>query len=207
MYAVHRKRADGSGVEEVAVEPGIIPKWPWDWSRDGKYVSLIQGTSPADNKVMIAPLSGDRKPFSPPSIPEDGVSRGGRFSPDGKWIAYSSLESGRAEVYVAPFPGTGAKWQLSSQGGSDPVWRGDGRELYYLGAAPEDWLMAVDVRAEGKALKFGAPHQLFQAHAQRSGKPFDTSRDGQRFAITMAAERPTKPIIVVTNWMSMLNKE
>jgi hypothetical protein len=134
---------------------------------------------------------------------------GGRFSPDGRWIAYQSNESGRNEVYVAPFPGPGGKWQLSTAGGAFPRWRRDGRELYYL--APDNKLMTALVSGEGSAFQVGVVRALFETRP-RSGVnlnayAYDVSADGQRFLVnTLMQEATSAPITIVVNWTAGLKK-
>ena len=116
-------------------------KWPSDWSKDGQYIAFTSSSSKTKLDLWVLPMFGDRKPipFLQTSFNEDGP----RFSPDGHFIAYYSDDSGPYEVYVQPFPASGAKWQISSGGGMQPRWRRDGKELFFM--APNRNLMAVDV--------------------------------------------------------------
>src|SRR5262249_415037 len=129
------------------------------------------------------------------------------FSPDGGWIAYQSNESGRFEIYVQPFPGPGGKWQLSTEGGSQPRWRRDGKELFYI--SPDNKLIAVPIRlsSAGKTVELGTPMPLFQTRIV--GEPgiilrthqYAVSPDGQRFLINVNAEEASVgPITVILNW-------
>ncbi len=136
-----------------------------------------------------------------------------KFSPDGRWIAYASNESGRPEVYVQPYPQATGKWQISTQGGNFPRWARSGKELLYLGADLS--VMAVDVQSDGAAFKAGTPRALFKTSAliqNHRGStidiPYDVSADGQRFLLN---ERLTPagqgaPITVVQNWTAALKK-
>ena len=134
----------------------------------------------------------------------------GEFSPDGRWIAYQSAETGRYEVYVRPFPAAVGKWQLSAGGGTNPRWRPDGKELFYL--APDRRLMAVELRSDGTTLEPSAPRTLFQTRI--SGplgggvrNNYAVSRDGQRFLIaTDEVDHRSSPIIVVLNWTALLEQ-
>ena len=136
----------------------------------------------------------------------------GKFSPDTHWIAYVSDESGRSEIYVQPFPapaGGGSKMQVSRDGGNQPRWRRDGKELFYL--ALDGRLMAVDV-TEGPIFKVGVAESLFQARVVHGRKesfldvlPWDVSPDGKRFLIEMV-KTPSAPLTVVLNWTAELKK-
>jgi Tol biopolymer transport system component len=148
------------------------------------------------------PLDGDKRPF--PVAQTGFVETDAQVSPDGKWVAYQSNESGRFEVYVQPFPGPGAKSQISAQGGVQVRWSADGKELFYL--TPDNRLMSVPVQVDEKAARFdvGAPVSLFAARL--SGSPqngfthqYVVSRDGRRFLIDALTEI-TSSITVVLNW-------
>jgi len=123
------------------------------------------------------------------------------FSPDGKWLAYTSNESGRTEVHVQPFPSGGGKYQVSRAGGLEPSWRGDGRELFYL--APGGAMMAVPIES-GKDFQFGTPQRLFETAitSTQNNNPYVVARDGQRFLIPVADRTEAPPITVLTNWMA-----
>ena len=129
----------------------------------------------------------------------------GDFSPDGRFVAYSSNESGRSEIYVQPYPGPGGRWQVSTAGGADPVWRRDGKELFYL--SPDRKLMAVAVKA-GATFEAEAPQALFDARIREDpDRHFDVSADGQRFLITMPlGDDSTPPITLVQNWTVLLRQ-
>lgn len=125
----------------------------------------------------------------------------GRFSPDGKWIAYQSDESGISEIYVQPYPATGAKWTISNGGGTMPAWRGDGKELFFRG--PDDAMVAVSMTL-GAAFDVGRPETLFTRPLQPGGifcNRYVVSSDGQRFLLNAATEkRAAAPFSVVLNW-------
>ena len=128
------------------------------------------------------------------------------FSPDGRLVAYSSNETGRHEIYVQTFPRSDRRWQVSTGGGYEPRWRGDGREVYYLSGDRK--LMAVTVNAGSS---FGVPRPLFQTQVPKGVNPltmnYVPSRDGQRFLVyTQTAEPPPNPITVVLNWTAALKK-
>ena len=131
-----------------------------------------------------------------------------RLSPDGKWIAYASDESGREEVYVQAFP-TGSKWPVSNRGGSHPRWRADGRELFYLGPGRSS-IMAATVRWSGPAFESDAPRQVITLTAALPAlvAPYDVSRDGSQFLVLEPAESPQEPtpLTVVVNWQARLKR-
>ena len=124
----------------------------------------------------------------------------GVFSPDGKWVAYDSDESGRLEVYVRPFPGPGAAWQVSTGGGTSPRWRADGRELYFM--APDSTLMAAPFNSHGSAFTAGKPQALFRTHIffAPSKQQYDVSRDGRFLVVTQLEDTSAEPIHILLNW-------
>ena len=206
-YGVRISRTDGSGGEEAFLPDDIMPKWPSDWSRDGKYMALTKGSSLVYGHLMIAPLSGNEKTFAPASVTEgDAVHRDPHFSPDGKWISYTSTDSGQSEVYVTPFPGLGAKTQISPEGGSAAVWRADGKEIFFLGPPPDNWMTVVPVSEKSGEIEFGKPQKLFVTRPSNRN-PFDVSPDGQRIAFVSAGDARPSPIVVVTNWTEALAKQ
>ena len=131
----------------------------------------------------------------------------GRFSPDGRWVAYTSNESTRTEIYVAPFPGPGGKRQVSTAGGTLPRWRRDGTEIFYL--TPDNKLMAAEVNGKGTSFEVGVVKPLFDARATTATArySYDVSADGQRFLInTFPEQAASEPITVVVNWTAGLPK-
>jgi Tol biopolymer transport system component len=129
----------------------------YDWSADGRFL-LYRNVDPiTGSDVWVLPLFGDRKPV--PVVQTAASEFGARFSPDGRWIAYHSNESGRNEIYVQPFPGPGPRLQISNEGGDTAQWRGDGRELFYVGL--DDRLMAAQLRVNGSRIEAGTPVPLF----------------------------------------------
>ncbi len=173
-----------------------------DWSPDGRYL-LYHDTPLSD--LWAVPLVGDQKPMLV-THSLSGRADQGQFSPDGRWIAYNTNESGRFEVKVVPFPPTGDKWQVSTEGGAQPTWRGDGRELYFL--RPDGTLMAVDVRP-GKLFEWGEAHPLFKTRLNvgYATEQYAPAPDGKKFiVVTPDSEVATAPFKVVLNWTSLLNK-
>ena len=206
-YGVRISRTDGSGGEQIFLPEDIMPKWPSDWSRDGKYMALTKGSSLMYGHLMIAPLAGGETAFAPASVTEgDAVHRDPHFSPDGKWISYTSTDSGQSEVYVTPFPGLGAKLQVSPEGGSAAVWRADGKEIFFLAPPPDNWMTVVPVSEKGDSIELGKPEKLFVTRPSNRN-PFDVSPNGQRIAFVSAGDARPSPIVVVTNWTEALAKQ
>jgi len=174
-----------------------------DWSRDGRYILFWNVTSQTGGDLWIVPAQGDHKPiaFANSAFNEQD----GAFSPDGRWIAYSSDESGRFQVYVQPFPPTGEKHPVSSAGGEQPRWREDGRELFFLAA--DGTMMAAPVRLSPR-FDADVAKPLFQTDIVMNGrKQYAVSSDGQRFLVNAAQPRAsTGPITVVVNWLSTIEK-
>ncbi len=150
---------------------------------------------------------GDKKPFlvvQPQS--QQGTIIFSRLSPDSKWLAYSSTESGREEVYVTPFPGGNGRWQVSQNGGTSPAWRADGKELYYAEFSnAQTQLFTMDVVAKGDQFETQNYGRLFPLnHVPAAGTNFEVSPDGRRFLMVIQPE--AAPVSLVLNWTAKLNK-
>jgi len=194
-FRLYVKPTGGAGKEELLSNLHGVPS---DWSRDGRFIVFNQfGTKGYD--IWVLPISGDRplvpgKPF--PFLQTEFSESGAKLSPDSKWVAYTSNESGQNEVYVQTFPSPGGKSQISTGGGNRPVWRRDGRELFYIAA--DGKLMAVEVKL-GSKLEAGAPKPLFDTRLGNG--PFDISPDGRRFLLANPSEDAGRtPMTVVVNW-------
>jgi hypothetical protein len=175
-----------------------------DWSNDGRFIIFQMRGVTTGPDLWILPLFGDGKPY--PFAQSEFDEEQGHFSPDGHWIAYTSNESGRYEVYVQTFPQSGGKWLVSSGGGAQPHWRADGKELFYI--APDRTLMAVDVNA-GTTFETSAPKRLFATLVNNYTAPnrYVVTADGQRFLINSpVGETNQTPITVVLNWTSGLKR-
>jgi Tol biopolymer transport system component len=202
----YQKSLAGAGEERLF--QGGVNTFPTDWSRDGKF--LVYQTSGAQTRadLWLLPLDGDRKPKPYLQTPFDEVA--GQFSPDGRWLACVSNESGQEQVYVQPVPVSGAKWQVSTAGGQQPRWRRDGRELFYLDA--DSRLMAVPVQTSGSgSFEPGAPQPLFDlpgaARLLGGRHVYQPTANGQRFLALLPAEgEASPPITVVLNWQAGLKK-
>jgi eukaryotic-like serine/threonine-protein kinase len=202
-FDMYQKNSNGAGSEETLLEDNL-DKYPDSWSPDGKFVLYESLGSSRSNELLVLPLTGDRKPF--PLLQTQFGEANGQISPDGRWVAYRSNESGRNEIYVAPFPGPGGKWQISTAGGYFPRWRHDGSEIFYL--TPDNRLMVASVNGKGPGIEVGAVKPLFPTRIVfAGGYQYDVSADGQRFLIDTAPEQATSsPITVVLNWTAGLKK-
>ncbi|HEY6372200.1 MAG TPA: hypothetical protein VIX37_16610 [Candidatus Sulfotelmatobacter sp.] len=182
-FHLYAKAPDGSGSDQVVIESKDAEGGVPTTSPDGRYLVYLRrsGGQPSTD-LWVLPLFGDRKPF--PLVQTPFLKTWPAVSPDGKWRAYSTNESGRNEVYITAFPAGGAKWQVSTNGGSAGRWRKDGKELFFLD--PTDDIVAVDVSLSGSAPQMGVPHTLFQASAiQRQNGPFDATADGKKFLVNI----------------------
>ncbi|HET9942509.1 MAG TPA: protein kinase [Terriglobia bacterium] len=203
MYSIYSKLTRGApGSEELLLETGR-PVFPEDWSRDGRFILFGQGEKLGNGDLWVLPLEGDRKRF--PVVQTDDDESYAQFSPDGKWVAYRSNESGQYEIYVQPVFDrmVGGKRQVSVNGGSFVQWGLDQKELFYI--APDNRLMVVPIRLDSDRLsvQYDAPVALF---ATRLGGAWQAPpvreyvfRDG-RFLMNTALDEPVSPISVILNW-------
>jgi serine/threonine protein kinase/Tol biopolymer transport system component len=208
-WGLYRKASDNTGGEERLLESdGIVS--PQSWSPDGQ--SIVYTAPPGD--LWLLPLSGDRKPMV--LVNSRFAETWGQVSPDGRWLAYASNETGAFEVYVRPFPAGGGKVQVSTRGGQNPRWRRDGRELFYMALLAGEKLMAVDVTTAHGTFEAGPPKELFDSGLVttigHSGPyhSYAVSPDGQRFLIPQPPSGSTPgtsaPVVVVINWAAALQK-
>ena len=180
-------------------------QYPGSWSSDGKTLALVESQQNTGNDIAVMDVpSGRVTPFANSQYSEEYPE----FSPDGRWIAYVSDESARDEVYVRPFPGPGMKHQVSSQGGGQPLWARNGRQLFYR---RQDQVWAVDVRTDG-GFSTGKPRLLFERPGYSPGNPtrsYDLSLDGQRFLMVKLEQRKPSPVTEMTlvqNWFEELKR-
>ena len=184
---LYRKASSGAGTDEVLLEDDAV-KFPDSWSPDGKFILyLVSGTK---TDLFVLPLSGDRKPF--PFLPARFNETEGQFSPDGRWVAYISDEAGQgdSELYVAPFPGPGARKQISTDGANQPRWSRDGKEIFFLD--PDNKLMVAGVNGKGDSFEVSTVKSLFQTRAIVTPWEYEVSPDGQQFLINTGPEQPTR---------------
>ena len=193
-----RRRVIGKNADEVLLANGDV-NYPKYWTPDGAAILFIKDNG---RSLYRLPLSGTGRPelLFPTSYPKDQF----RVSPDGRWIAFDSLESGRWEVYAASFPSFADKRQVSRDGGGQPVWRHDRKELFYLSLQGQ--LMAIKTKL-GDSLEMSNPESLFQAPISVNPMidQYSVARDGQRFIFCAPVHSTEKPITVVVNWTAGLN--
>jgi eukaryotic-like serine/threonine-protein kinase len=202
-FNLFRKVSSGAGNQEILLKTDLS-KEATDWSNDGRFIIFQTYTQKTGGDIWVLPLAGDLKPY--PLLETEFEETQAFFSPDGRWFAYTSNETGRTEVYVQSFPQTGGKWLISTAGGSQPHWRGDGKELFYI--APDKTLMAVDINA-GFTLETSTPRALFTTQVSSYSAPsrYVVTADGHRFLINgPGGEASQTPVTVVMNWTAGLNK-
>jgi Tol biopolymer transport system component len=208
---IYEKSASGAGEEkELLKKPGEI-MLPTSWSRDGRFLLFTAANVPKTGAdLWVLPLEGDRKAAL---LLKTHFNEGlGAFSPDGRWVAYVSNETGRNEVYVRPFLASGpsgpslgeGKWQVSKDGGTNPKWRADGKEIIF---GFNRAMMSVDVNGSGAGFQMGTAKQLFTFPANNG---WDVTGDGKQFMIIVppgeGQQTVSTPITVVLNWQADLKK-
>jgi Tol biopolymer transport system component/DNA-binding winged helix-turn-helix (wHTH) protein len=199
-WDLYQKASNGTGKDEVLLK-GSENEYVEDWSRDGRFITYVSLNAKGDWDLWVLPMFGDRKPI--PYLQTGFNELYSQFSPDGRWISYFSDESGKFEVYVRSFPVPDRKWTVSTGGGSQPKWRRDGKELFYL--APDGKLMAVDVQT-GADFRVGIPKVLFDTHkVSICDDQYAVTNDGQRFLVSVR-ENTSAPFIVVINWTAELKR-
>jgi Tol biopolymer transport system component len=194
------KPMDG-GKERIFAESSD-DRGPEDWSRDGRFLSfnVIEARGRRNTQLWILDTTRERRVV--PFATDADIQGNSRFSPDGRWIAYSSNGSGRFEVHVRAFPGPGGERQVSTSGGGFPVWRRDGKELFYLSL--DNKIMAVPVAADG-TFHAGSPVPLFSVHPKVFSTVYDVSSDGSRFLVnSQPADQGSPPLELLVHWTSLL---
>jgi Tol biopolymer transport system component len=230
-YDLYIKSATKVDTDEILFSSAEL-KSPLDWSADGRFILYrnldpktgfdlwalpMSGAREAQGRQDAASsnaspagrsqqeIDGDGKPF--PVVRTNADERSAQFSPDGKWIAYQSDESGHFEIYVQPFPGPAGKFQISTNGGAQMRWRRDGKELFYIDL--NDQLVAVPIQfaSDGQSVQVGATVPLFTTHVggavQQNPavlRQYEVSPDGQRFLMNTVVDAPSPPINVILNW-------
>jgi Tol biopolymer transport system component len=197
------KALAGTGAAQTLVQD-TLSKTPLSWSSaNGRllYVRYGQATS---LDVWAVPVDGGAPPVA--VAQSESSESEGDFSPDGRWVAYRANESGRSEVYVVPFPPTGAKWQVSTSGGERPHWSRDGTEILYLNG---ETVMRARISTERGRFTVHEVHALFEITAfgrNALSNPFDVTPDGQRFLFVVPRQTTPQPLTLVVNWPALLDR-
>src|SRR5262245_39646200 len=167
-------------------------KWPVSLSRDGRFLLYVTNGQTTSNDIWVLPLRRRARPY--PFLRSDASENWATFSPDGKWVAFSSTEGGQAEVYVSNFPPNGRHWRVSADGGSQARWRHDGKEIFYL--APDRTIMAASVTISRNEFSVDDYRPLFRAtYPYAAYHAFDVSADGQRFLVNTVVVSPRSSIV------------
>jgi Tol biopolymer transport system component len=197
---IHEKALEGAGNQEVVfASPGV--QHPLDVSLDNQRLIYLEEDRITRADLWMLPLTGERKPQ--PLLRTPFEERDAVFSPDGRWIAFESDESGAPEIYVTPIDAVGSRRRVSLAGGQTPRWRRNGKELFYM--APNGGMMSVTI-ALSPTLQMAPPRQLFVVTDRAVNDIYDVSPDGQRFLVSTAIERDPSPVTVVLNWTSALRQ-
>jgi eukaryotic-like serine/threonine-protein kinase len=202
---IYARASDGSGPERAVLETNGMSEYPTSVSPDGHYLvyvsEFLSGSQPI-SMVWALPLTAGGKPFQIVQAGSGEVAPA--ISPDGRWLAYQSNESGRFELYVTSFPRGGAKWQVSTNGGMAGKWPRDGKELFFLEGGGT--LMSADANISGNAPQFGASRPLFHVEPNLNG-PYDVTKDGKRFLVNSWSQKESgQPATLVLNWPAELKK-
>ena len=207
-FDLYVKPSNGSGAEERLVE-SPNNKAPQDWSKDGRWLVYYELNPVTGRDVWALDMTSPGRPARVvANTPANELLA--QLSPDGRWVAYQTNESGRFEVVVQPFPDAGGRWQVSTGGGVAPRWRADGKELYFL--SPNATLMAVPVTAAGTSFEAGTPVGLFPTRIVNGGtvtqnRPqYAVARDGRFLINEPVADATATPITLILNWQPQPTK-
>jgi serine/threonine-protein kinase len=208
--------SDGTGAVERITE-SRNNQIPNSVSPDGTKLVFREDTTDGNSDLMLLPLQGERR--TQPLVQTPFVERNAEISPDGRWLAYESNESGQFEVYVRPFPNVNeGRWQVSSGGGATPLWNRSGRELFYMVARGQALMVAPILDVSGERFRSGTPVKLFSTGAYLAttapgapGRTYDVSADGRRFLmiknVSIGEETPSpQSFTVVQNWAEELKR-
>ncbi len=200
-YDIHTKPVSGASESETVYSHKALTL-PLDWSSDGKYILLFVEENGGDIWVLELKDSTSAYPLFNSEFGESDAE----FSPDGKWVAYVSDESGKSEVYVSPFPGPGGKWQVSNNQGQFPHWSADGTKLFYVDK--QDSINVAEVDGSGAGFRVGRIKKLFGINPLRPSDIFKVSGDGTRFLVNsrLEGETPATSITLIQNWHAEINK-
>jgi Tol biopolymer transport system component len=200
---ISKKSADGSGSAETLLSYENL-RLPTSWSPDGRVLAFYEMNPTTKRDIWVHRLDGEGKPT--PFLVTEFNEHSAMFSPDGRWLAYVSDESGEEEIYVRPYPGPGTKTMISTDGGREPVWSANGRELFYRNGGQ---VLSVRVETEPE-FSAGAPSVLFEGDyylEPGGGNCYDVTPDSQRFLMVQREpESPPTEITVVLNWIEELKR-
>jgi eukaryotic-like serine/threonine-protein kinase len=211
---IFRKASNGSGEQELFLSSDKPDReaWATDWSRDGRFLLFSRGdmANYSEGDIWVLPLIGEKKAIQ--FLHPAGGSFDAQFSPDGRWVAYVSRESGSFEVYVTSFDPAkvlnrdaavrAGKWQISNDRGTTPRWRRDGKELFYMD--PGNTIISVEVKGQGQSFEVGRSQRLFVAPANPFASTYDVTPDGQRFVMSTSPEEEEVSLSFVLNWTARL---
>jgi len=205
-FDIYKKPSTGAGVSERLFASKAL-KFSIDWAADGKTIFLQSNDPYQRNNWDIIRLSPDTG-AAVDVIATKFNEAVPQISPDGRWLAYISDQSGTSNVYIEPFPQTGAKYQVSTGGGVQPRWRRDGKELFYR--MVDERLASVTIKTTGKGLEISTPTVLFTSHLAAAsgvgGMQYDVSPDGQKFLMSVSKVEGIRPLTLVTNWTADVNR-
>jgi Tol biopolymer transport system component len=204
FFDLYIRSSNGTGEDHLFLQ-GAEDKTVVDWSLDGRYLLVgTTGNSRTRADIYVLPLSGERKLL--PFLASEFREIPGSFSPDAKWIVYHSDETQRPEVYVRPFGGTEGKWQISTSGGVNPRWSGDGKEIFFV--SPDRKLLSAHVRITAAGLVTDSVTTMFPLESRGIvGTSFDAAKDGKTFRFLIADDQQASvPIALVVNWQEALKK-
>ncbi len=198
-FDIYVTNADGSGGEKRLITSNVR-KVASDWSPDARHL-VFNHREPSSDVWMLPSGGGPARAFVETAADEYSA----QFSPDGRWIAYNSHETGRGEIFLTAFPDSGAKWQVSTTGGRVVRWRNDGRELFYL--TPDNRLTSVELRIDGSTPEIVRTQALFVANVKGEGLSYDVTGDGQRFLMNTAGDEGLTPLNVTVNWPAVVHAD
>jgi serine/threonine-protein kinase len=211
LYVIN---ADGSGKPE-RLTTGDVPQTPSSWSSGANAIAFIQRPTPDTFGIYVVPVDGPSAGKPSLFLESRDAMWFPELSPDGRWMAYASVESGRSEVYVQPYPGPGAKVQISTAYGAEPIWTAHGRELLFRGATPTTMpTMSVTIDASTAVLRAGVPRTLFESKSGEydrtvPDRAWDATPDGQRMLLVRneaSGDKPVTSLHVVLNWTDELKR-
>jgi serine/threonine protein kinase len=215
--AYYQKDLKGGQVQIVQKVNAAAPEVLSDWSRDGRFVIYTQINPKTRADIWYAPVESGKmdEKAAVKLLGTDAIESQGQLSPDGKWLAYYSNESGKDEVYIRPFPAGSQVWKVSVDAGREPRWRSDGKEMYFssAGLTGRTTLMAATIEADGRGgLRIGTPHKLFEARvntivAQNNIFVYSPHPDQQRFLVNTLVETGEATVNVITNWQKAVTDQ